>query len=80
LDEADFLADNIAIMYKGQIKAHGTSSTLKNSYGNGYTIKLLAQNHDLDIPLSGPAEKEVVRHQVPRRAENCRLPGLWSHL
>jgi ATP-binding cassette subfamily A (ABC1) protein 3 len=60
-------------MYKGLIKAHGTSSTLKNSYGNGYTIKLLAQNTNLDIPLSGPFEKEVVRHQVVYRVPTAAL-------
>lgn len=72
LDEADYLADNIAIMYKGSLRAEGTSATLKNRFGNGYTIKL--PNHmDLDIPLSGPVEKEASRHQMVYRVGNAAL-------
>lgn len=40
LDEADYLADDIAIMYKGALRASGTSASLKQAYGNGYTVTL----------------------------------------
>jgi ATP-binding cassette subfamily A (ABC1) protein 3 len=33
LDEADYLADNIVIMYKGSLRAEGTAATLKNRFG-----------------------------------------------
>ncbi|KAF2006147.1 P-loop containing nucleoside triphosphate hydrolase protein [Amniculicola lignicola CBS 123094] len=72
LDEADFLADNIAIMYKGTLKAEGTSATLKNKYGNGYTVKL-PHNTDLDMTLSGPVEKESSRHQFVYRVATAGL-------
>lgn len=80
LDEADFLADNIAIMYKGSLKAEGTSATLKNRFGNGYTVKL--PNYiDLDVSLSGPIEKEASRHQILYRVATATLAAeLVEHL
>ncbi|KFA77674.1 hypothetical protein S40288_02710 [Stachybotrys chartarum IBT 40288] len=36
LDEADLLADNIAILSKGKLQAQGTAAELKNSLGAGY--------------------------------------------
>ncbi|KAH7117561.1 hypothetical protein B0J11DRAFT_591860 [Dendryphion nanum] len=72
LDEADYLADNIAIMYKGSLKAEGTAATLKNCYGNGYTIKV-PRNVDLDIAISGPVEKESSRHQMLFRVATAPL-------
>jgi len=59
-------------MYKGLIKAEGTSSTLKNIFGNGFTIKL-PESTDLQIPLSGPMEKELTRHQTVYRVPTAAL-------
>lgn len=72
LDEADFLADNILIMYKGSLKAEGTSATLKHRFGNGYTIKL-PDHIDLDLSLSGAVEKEASRHQMVYRVATAAL-------
>ncbi|ORY15442.1 hypothetical protein BCR34DRAFT_477845 [Clohesyomyces aquaticus] len=72
LDEADYLADSIAIMYKGTLKAEGTTATLKNTFGNGYTIKL-PDNLNLDIKLPGHMEKEVTRHQTTYRVSTASL-------
>jgi ATP-binding cassette subfamily A (ABC1) protein 3 len=72
LDEADFLADNIAILYKGSLKAEGTSVALKNTFGNGYTVKI-ANSVDLEIILSGPVEKETSRHQTVYRVATAAL-------
>ncbi|OHE99923.1 ABC transporter [Colletotrichum orchidophilum] len=41
LDEADLLADNIAILSKGSLKAEGSSVALKNALGDGYRINVL---------------------------------------
>ncbi|OLN92788.1 ATP-binding cassette sub-family A member 5 [Colletotrichum chlorophyti] len=41
LEEADLLADNIAILSKGGLKAEGSSAALKNSLGDGYRIHVL---------------------------------------
>ncbi|KAK1985845.1 ABC transporter [Colletotrichum cereale] len=41
LDEADLLADNIAILSKGNLRAEGSSVALKNALGDGYRIHVL---------------------------------------
>lgn len=73
LDEADYLADDVAIMYKGSLRASGTAASLKHRYGDGYTIKL--PNHsDIDIQLSGVAvHKEESRHQTVFRVATAAL-------
>ncbi|KAL4817811.1 hypothetical protein BDW67DRAFT_159172 [Aspergillus spinulosporus] len=49
LDEADLLADHIAILSKGVLKAKGSSVELKNQLGSGYRI------HVLNVPGSEKA-------------------------
>lgn len=41
LDEADLLADHIAVLSKGVLKAYGTSVELKSNLGDGYRIHVL---------------------------------------
>ncbi|KAF4633176.1 hypothetical protein G7Y89_g4951 [Cudoniella acicularis] len=41
LDEADLLSDQIAILSKGTLRAHGSSVELKDKLGGGYRIHLL---------------------------------------
>lgn len=60
LDEADYLADDIAIMYKGALRASGTSASLKQAYGNGYTVKLPCQTN-FNPQISALVEKEQSR-------------------
>nr|XP_036672202.1 ATP-binding cassette sub-family A member 10-like [Drosophila suzukii] len=38
IEEADFLADRVAILCDGQLIFNGTSVFLKNSYGSGYQL------------------------------------------
>lgn len=38
LDEADLLADHIAVLSKGKLKAYGTSVELKSKLGDGYRV------------------------------------------
>lgn len=80
LDEADYLSDNIVIMYKGTLKAEGTAAALKNQYGRGFTIKL-PENVDVDLPLNGTIERETSRHQVVFRVATAALvTELVEHL
>ncbi|KAL2866267.1 putative ABC transporter [Aspergillus lucknowensis] len=51
LDEADLLADHIAILSKGVLKANGSSVELKNRLGSGYRI------HVLNVPGSENATR-----------------------
>ncbi|TVY34997.1 ATP-binding cassette sub-family A member [Lachnellula occidentalis] len=55
LDEADLLADQIAILSKGTLRAQGSSVELKNKLGGGYRIHLPTgpgheQAPDLEVP------------------------------
>ena len=72
LDEVDYLADDIAIMYKGTLRAEGTSASLKHGFGDGYTIKLPYQT-DVSINASGPVHKEQSRHQTVYRVATAAL-------
>ncbi|XPS68193.1 hypothetical protein M3J09_000483 [Ascochyta lentis] len=61
-DEADYLADDIAIMYKGSLRASGSSASLKQTYGGGFTVKLPFQT-DINVELSAPIEREQSWHK-----------------
>ncbi|KFX91055.1 hypothetical protein V490_06103 [Pseudogymnoascus sp. VKM F-3557] len=39
LDEADILADHIAIIYRGKLVCEGPATSLKSRFGNGYVIR-----------------------------------------
>ncbi|KAF2660232.1 P-loop containing nucleoside triphosphate hydrolase protein [Lophiostoma macrostomum CBS 122681] len=81
LDEADYLADTVAIMYQGSLRAEGTSATLKNNYGNGYTVKV-DNSLDPNIALTTDSfGKEASRHQTVYRVASPALAAeLIEHL
>jgi ATP-binding cassette subfamily A (ABC1) protein 3 len=72
LDEADFLADDIAIMFKGTLRASGTSASLKHSYGDGYTVKL-PYHSDIEPKISGEVHRQHSRHQTVYRVTTAAL-------
>lgn len=41
MEEADALADRIAVVAEGLLKCVGTSLCLKNTFGDGYRINLI---------------------------------------
>lgn len=43
MEEADILADRVAIMQKGKLMCIGESLSLKNQYGAGYKVALITQ-------------------------------------
>lgn len=43
MDEADILADRIAVVSEGLLKCVGTSLYLKNTYGDGYRINIICR-------------------------------------
>ncbi|PQE06676.1 hypothetical protein CJF30_00008578 [Rutstroemia sp. NJR-2017a BBW] len=47
LDEADMLADNIAIIYEGKLITTGTSTSLKARYGKGYEVCQLPEDDEI---------------------------------
>jgi ATP-binding cassette subfamily A (ABC1) protein 3 len=72
LDEADYLADEVAIMYKGTVRASGTTASLKHSHGEGYTVKLPYQT-EFEPQLSTAVQKEQSRQQTVYRAATPAL-------
>ncbi|KIV93068.1 hypothetical protein PV10_04313 [Exophiala mesophila] len=50
LDEAELLADHIAILSKGVLKASGTSVELKHKLGSGYRVHVYNTHGKLNIP------------------------------
>jgi hypothetical protein len=47
MEEADILGDKIAIMKGGRIAALGTSLRLKNRFGSGYTVSVIAKEEKM---------------------------------
>jgi len=43
MEEADVLADRIAVIAAGRLKCVGSSLNLKNTYGDGYRINLICK-------------------------------------
>ncbi|KAL0934858.1 ABC transporter [Colletotrichum truncatum] len=87
LDEADLLADNIAILSKGALKAEGTSVALKDSLGDGYRIHVLNAKHVQNPPevhgvhlnvssntIVYTAPSSTLAAEVIRTLEEARLP------
>lgn len=50
LDEADLLADHIAILSKGTLRAEGSSAQLKDRFGGGYRIHVHKNPHNTYTP------------------------------
>lgn len=66
LDEADVLADNIAILSKGTLKAQGSTVELKHNLGSGYRIyvyKVLG-SEKLELPQLGISPTETHYDQL----------------
>jgi ATP-binding cassette, subfamily A (ABC1), member 3 len=53
LDEADLLADQIAILSKGTLRAQGSSVALKDRLGGGYRIHLQTGPHQIAPDIDG---------------------------
>src|SRR5206468_9079805 len=51
LDEADLLADHIAILSKGTLRATGSSVELKDKLGGGYRVHVPKGSITKDIPV-----------------------------
>jgi hypothetical protein len=93
MDEADLLADRIAIMNQGKLRCCGTSLFLKRKYGAGYSVtiekeqpstfdssQLLSELRTVvpETALSTDVGAELIV-QVPFR-QVSRFPRLFAHL
>ncbi len=56
MEEADYLSDRIMILQTGQVKALGTSLSLKQTYGTGYQVRMI-----VDPKLSELMSGEIIK-------------------
>ncbi|KAK2616364.1 hypothetical protein QQS21_000798 [Conoideocrella luteorostrata] len=91
LDEADLLADNIAILSKGKLRAEGSSAQLKDTFGAGYRVHVLNARHMKHAPeVPGVERKELsntityvapssgLAADVIRTLEHAQIPYQFS--
>lgn len=72
LDEADLLADNIAILSKGRLRAEGSSVQLKDTYGSGYRVHVLnARNMLAQAPQVEGVDRQVSSNTITYTATNA---------
>lgn len=80
MEEADILADKIAIMAKGRLKAVGKSIRLKNKFGNGYHISMVIpraidtpsvkKEVEAACPSATLVEEEYIGAEAPPKKDN----------
>ena len=59
LDEADMLADHIAILSKGTLRAEGTSVELKDNLGGGYRVHVPRTSMKPEMPTIENVERKI---------------------
>ncbi|RMD40944.1 hypothetical protein DV735_g4216, partial [Chaetothyriales sp. CBS 134920] len=64
LDEADLLADHIAILSRGKLKASGTSVELKHSFGSGYRVHVYHNHDELSTPIYSDVAHSTTNDQA----------------
>ncbi|XP_025412978.1 ABC transporter A family member 1-like isoform X2 [Sipha flava] len=69
MDEADILADRIAVISKGCVKCCGSSIFLKNKFGIGYHLTLILNNQANENSIV-----KMIKEHVPN-AERARRHG-----
>ncbi|KAL8691945.1 MAG: hypothetical protein Q9218_002927 [Villophora microphyllina] len=85
LDEADLLSDQIAILSKGTLKAHGSAVELKHKLGSGYRIHAFnnARYREALDGLEGYSKKPMYDRSVftiPTSAEAAEFVRKLDHL
>ncbi len=83
LEEADSLADHIAIMDKGKIIDSGTSSELKKRYTNKQTLKISGENISaeiIEILNKKGLETNSIQNGIEIHAENLNVDSILDIL
>lgn len=73
LDEADMLADKIAILSKGRLRAEGSSAELKDRFGAGYRVHVLNRRNVEKAPRVDGVEREAGPNSVTYVAPTSSL-------
>lgn len=72
LDEAELLADHIAILSKGSLKASGTSVELKHKLGSGYRVHVYKTHGGVELPEYDDVDHVSRRDQTIYQLTNSR--------
>ena len=75
LDEADLLADHIAILSKGTLRAEGTSVALKNTMGAGYRTTVHHEHGNLPAPEIEGISRTVAIDRTTYSTPDCAATG-----
>lgn len=73
LDEADLLADHIAILSKGTLRAEGSSVELKDKFGGGYRVHVHKTSTTKTLPRVDGVKKKDAFDQVTYVAPSSSL-------
>ncbi|XP_053393737.1 ATP-binding cassette sub-family A member 2-like isoform X2 [Mercenaria mercenaria] len=76
MDEADLLGDRIAIISNGEMKCYGSSLFLKNTFCEGYHLKLVKQEKEEDIRSTDTLDSaEASQHAFVSKCESSAVTG-----
>lgn len=73
LDEADLLADHIAILSKGTLRAEGSSVELKDRFGSGYRVHVRGDTDTAHLPSIPGVRKQQAFDLVTYMAPTSNL-------
>ncbi|XP_052774715.1 ATP-binding cassette sub-family A member 2-like isoform X2 [Mya arenaria] len=71
MDEADLLGDRIAIISNGALKCCGSPLFLKNTFCEGYHLKLVKQENEEDVISTDDLDTEDPTHNAPATGSKC---------
>ncbi|ODA81170.1 hypothetical protein RJ55_04134 [Drechmeria coniospora] len=73
LDEADLLADKIAILSKGRLRAEGSSAQLKDAFGAGYQVHVLNERASQRAPQIDGVRCQTTANSIKYTAPSSGL-------
>ncbi|GIZ45007.1 hypothetical protein CKM354_000819100 [Cercospora kikuchii] len=80
LDESEVLADHIALLSKGKMRAEGTVAALKNSLGGGYRVVLPGAAKPIQNMPTGVAESQEGGNTIFKANDCASLTLLLGNL
>lgn len=69
MEEAEYLADRVAIMSKGRLECCGSSLFLKNKYGQGYILDVRLEEPEVGFGLL----EDILLRYLPKNEIKCTV-------
>mmetsp|Transcript_36523 Transcript_36523/g.58895 ORF Transcript_36523/g.58895 Transcript_36523/m.58895 type:complete len:1553 (+) Transcript_36523:88-4746(+) len=76
LDEAEFLADKIAILSKGKLQCYDTNANLKQRYGDGNRLIISSDHFSLDQTEESAQIAHLVTTRIPGAIQEKHFGGM----